>query len=222
MGIIYFMKSYYYLHVSKASGRFFHYYIIDEIVRQSMDSKNDIKYLLPASKEPGWTHHGWHDMISDDTYLICSLRDPVESMVSYILHHIELKDREHFFKVMDNINNIQSRSFLNWKNNEVSHTDKVEFNRETIMSRLRRINLLIDSKDVGMETCDKIRSKIAYDLGIKYTKPDNDEPDTNKFRTKGTKEFCDSLTEEEIDLIKKANYMDVELYEAAKSLFYPI
>jgi hypothetical protein len=104
----------------------------------------------------------------------------------------------------------------------VSVTDKVEFDKDLIMSRLKRVNLLIDSKDVSVETCDKIREKIASDLGVLYVKPYGNEQDTNNFKTNGSKEFYQSLTKEEIDLIKNINYMDVELYEAAKSLFFPI
>ena len=216
------MKEYYYIHPHKASGRFFHAYIIDELVKQSRENKNGTHYLLPENKKIGWTHHGWHDMISDSTYLICSLRDPVEAIVSYILHHIKLNDREHFFNALHDINNIQSRSFLTWKDNMVSVTDKVEFDKDLIMSRLKRVNFLIDSKDVSVETCDKIREKIASDLGVLYVKPYGNEQDTNNFKTNGSKEFYQSLTKEEIDLIKNINYMDVELYEAAKSLFFPI
>ena len=57
-------------------------------------------------------------------------------------------------------------------------------------------------------------------MGLKNVHYDDKKEDTNKYRNNGVKEFCNSLTEKEIFKIKEINYMDVELYEAAKNLFY--
>ncbi len=57
-------------------------------------------------------------------------------------------------------------------------------------------------------------------MGLKNVSYNNKKEDTNKYKNNGVKKFCDSLTKEEILKIKKINYMDVELYEAAKNLFY--
>jgi hypothetical protein len=213
------MKDFYYLHLGKTSGRFFRTYVLSELIELSND--NNIKYLWPESPIDNWTHHGWHDLISDDTYLICSLRDPVEVSVSYIMHHGGIKDKNDFFNQIIMHNNIQARGFIRWENNIVDHKMKMYFDRELILSRLNRVNLVLDSKDINIKNYNKIKKKIASDISMPFVSYLEKE-DTLEFKTTGVKEFCDSLTEEEISLIKEINYMDVELYEAAKSLFFPI
>jgi hypothetical protein len=195
--------------------------VLRELVFNSNAYDNAAKYLYPAAPVPNWTHHGWHDLISDDTYLICSLRDPVEVAISYMMHHGGLGDRNDLFKVMNKFNNLQSKGFIRWKDNMVDPKAHIDFDKELILSRLKRINLLIDSKDINMNNCNKIKKKIISDIFI----PNIDyweREESFGLSTPGVKELCDSLTEEEISMIKEVNYMDVELYEAAKSLFFPI
>ena len=214
------VKSFYYLHVSKASGRFLYNYVLADLIEITRGSS--IEYLFPPSFDPNWTHHGWNTLISDDTYVISSLRDPVEAIVSYRIHHGGLTDKEHLIKSINHITNIQSRSFLHWDDNRMDPLKEVVFDKDLIMSRLNRVNMLLDSKDINISNYKKIKKAIADEIGISGVSYENTYEDTNKFKSAGVKEFCESLTEEEIDIIKKANYMDVELYEAAKSLFYPM
>jgi len=213
------MKSLYYLHLNKSAGRFFYNYVICDMKRAV--EKAGLEYLLPPTKIKNWTHHGWNSLITDDTYIVCSLRDPVEAIVSYRLHHSNIIDKEDFFNRIHEATNIQSRSFVEWDDNMVDPFVPVDFNNENIINRLKRVNLVLDSKSINLSNVDSIKRKIAEDLGIKDVLYSLRE-DTDEFRTPGVKEFCDSLTKEEIDIIKEVNYMDVELYEAAKSLFYPI
>lgn len=213
------MNSFYYLHVPKSAGRAFFKYVLKDIVGSEEFNK---KYLFPKSTDISYTHHGWHDLISDDTYLICSLRDPVEAMISYRIHHGGLDSKQHLFSTLDRITNLQSKNFVEWPGNKVDPESNIELDKELILQRLKRVNMILDSKDINIKNFNKIKERIAYDLGSieKYYEEINE--DTDEFRTKGVKEFCDSLTKEEKDIIKQVNYMDVELYEAAKSLFYPI
>jgi len=217
---IYSMKSFYHLHVSRTNGRFFHRYILKDIIQAS--KSEDTKFLNPECPTENWTHHGWNNLISDDTYIICALRDPVEAIVSYNLSFSAIVDKEDFFNRIDLVTNIQSRSFIEWKNNKVDPHEDVELNKDLILSRLNRVNLLIDSKDININTYNKIKRKITDDLGFSDVKYFDDLEDTNQFMSYGVKEFCESLTEDEINRIKEVNSMDVELYEAAKSLFFPI
>jgi hypothetical protein len=213
------MKSFYYLHVPKAAGRAFFKYILKDLVENTELNK---RYLFPESNDITYTHHGWHNLISEDTYLICSLRDPVEAIISYRMHHGGLKDKGHLFNTINEISNLQSKSFLSWSDNKADPEKDVALDREIILSRLKRIDLLIDSKKLDSSAVNAIRSKIASDLGAKNIQYASIYEDSDEFKTNGVKEFCDSLTKEEIDIIKEVNYMDVELYEAAKSLFFPI
>jgi len=215
------MKDYYYLHLSKTSGRFFYEYTLRDLMILSKSYKGNIQYLYPETPVSDWTHHGWHDLISEDTYLICSLRDPVEVVISYLMHHNGMTDKKNFINNINDINNLQSKGFIKWENNMVDPGVQVKFDKDLILSRLRRINLLIDSKDINIKNFNKIKRKIANDTSMEnvfYT----EKEDSLEFKTDGVKEFCSSLTEEEISMIKEINYMDVELYEAAKSLFFPI
>lgn len=214
------MKSFYYLHVSKAAGRFLYEYVLSDLINITRDT--DTPYLFPKSKDLNWTHHGWNNLISDDTYIISSLRDPVEAIVSYRMQHGGLTDKDHLFASINQITNIQSRSFIEWENNTIDPEQDVEFDKDLILSRLNRIDFLLDSKDINIKTYNKIKRKIADEVGIKNVGYTHGLYDTDIFKTNGVKEFCDSLTKEEIDIIKEVNYMDVDLYEAAKSLFFPI
>jgi hypothetical protein len=215
------MKDFYYLHLSKASGRFFRRYVLDDLIVLTRHADNNMKYLWPETPVDDWTHHGWHDLISENTYLICSLRDPVEVIISYLMHHGGINNKNDFFSRVRLNDNIQSKGFIRWEDNMVNPEAKVDFNKDLILSRLNRVNLVLDSKDINIKNYNKIREKIAFDLSIPF-ELDIKKEDTLEFKTPGVQEFYDSLTDEEISFIKEINYMDVELYEAAKSLFYPI
>jgi hypothetical protein len=214
------VKSFYYLHVSKASGRFLYTYVLADLIEITRGS--DIEYLFPPSSDPNWTHHGWNNLISDDTYIISSLRDPVEAIVSYRIHHGGLADKEHLMETINKVTNIQYRSFLHWDDNRVDPHKEVVFDKDLMISRLNRVNMLLESKDINILNYKKIKKAIADNVGISGVSYENTYEDTNRFKSAGVKEFCDSLTEAERDRIKEVNYMDVELYEAAKSLFFPI
>jgi hypothetical protein len=62
--------------------------------------------------------------------------------------------------------------------------------------------MLIDSKDININTYNKIKKKIADDLGFENIEYFDGLEDTSSFRLWKTKEFYDSLTEEEINKIK--------------------
>ena len=207
------VKSFYHLHVHKTCGRFFKTYVIKDIKQIITDSS-------PRSLPPNWSHYGWHNLISDNTYIVSSLRDPVEVSVSYMLQHYDIKNKDDFFQRMNKVNNIQSKHFINWENNMVDVEKQMGFDKNLILSRLQRVDLLIDSKDININSYNDIRKKIVSDMGLKNVHYDDKKEDTNKYRNNGVKEFCNSLTEKEIFKIKEINYMDVELYEAAKNLFY--
>ena len=215
------MKNYYYLHLSKTSGRFFFENVLRELTFNSNAYDDSAKYLYPEAPFPNWTHHGWLDLISDDTYLICSLRDPVEVAISYIMHHGGIDDRNNLLDVVVKFNNLQSKGFIRWPDNMVDPKAHVDFDKELIISRLKRVNLVLDSKDININTYNTIKKKIVSDIFIPNVDYWEQEEPVG-ISTPGVKEMCDSLTEEEIDMIKEVNYMDVELYEAAKSLFFPI
>lgn len=214
------MKSFYHLHVSRTNGRFFFEYILKDLIKYS--KTQEIDFLWPEVIPDNWTHHGWNNLISDDTYIICALRDPVEAIISYNLLFSAIVDKEDFFNRIDLVTNIQSRSFIEWPNNKIDPHKDVELDRDLILSRLNRVDMLIDSKDININTYNKIKKKIADDLGFENIEYFDGLEDTSSFRSWRTKEFYDSLTEEEINKIKEVNYMDVELYQAAKSLFFPI
>jgi len=213
------MKDFYYLHLGKTSGRFFRTYVLSELIKLSNDTNT--RYLWPETDLEDWTHHGWHNLISDETYLICSLRDPVEVAVSYIMHHGGIKDKNDLFNQMAMHDNIQSKGFITWENNIVQFKSKVDFDKDLILSRLKRVDLVIDSKDINIKNYNTIKKKIASDISMPFVSYLEKE-DTLDFKTPGVKELCESLTEEEIEIIKSINYMDVELYKAAKGLFFPI
>jgi len=207
------VKSFYHLHVHKTCGKFFKKYVIEDIKKIIIDSS-------PRTLPPNWSHYGWHNLISDNTYIVSSLRDPVEVSVSYILQHYIIKNKKDLLKAVEYTNNIQSKNFINWENNMVDPEKQIDFDKDLILSRLQRVDLLIDSKDININTYNNITKKIVSDMGLKNVFYKDKKEDTNMFKTSGAKELYNSLTEKEIFRIKEINYMDVELYEAAKKLFY--
>jgi hypothetical protein len=212
------MKSFYHLHVSRTNGRFLHKYVLRDILQAS--KSHDKKFLIPEVIPENWTHHGWNDLIDDDTYIICSLRDPVEAIVSYNLSFSAIASKEDFFNRLNLVTNIQSRSFIRWEKNKVDPHEDVELDRELILSRLRRVDMLIDSKDINIATYNKIKKKISEDLNFSGIEYPEDLQDIDDFRGRGVREFIESLSEEEVLKIKEVNAMDVALYEEAKNLFY--
>jgi hypothetical protein len=222
------MDSVYFLHINKTAGRFLYDYVIKPS-RFAIDL--DYKFIIPK-KSNSWTHWGWTDLIQDSTYIIASLRDPVEVAISYYLHsfgedHDEeldslksgLKSKYSFFYAMERITNIQSKNFMTWKDDKVFVNTPMPINKNLVFERLDKVNLLLNSKDINIKTAESIQQKIFKDLNIN-SDTRVPEKDTNSFRTKGFNEFYNSFTQAQFDRIADLNSIDMELYEKAQTLFW--
>lgn len=74
-------KKFYFLHIPKTGGRFLKRLFIDP-VRDILQS-NGIEFV---EKNPNLWHHGWHEGIDKDTYILSCMREPVSWTVSYFTH----------------------------------------------------------------------------------------------------------------------------------------
>jgi hypothetical protein len=212
------MKSVYFLHVNRTAGRFFHKYVFRHIVRWSKDE--NIKLIRPNADPDDWTHWGWSSEIEDSSYIICLLRDPLECLISYHVAFSNVKTKSDLIERINSIENLQARSFITWKENKVDPHSDINFDKDLILNRLKRVNLLIDSKDINIKTIKSLREKICLDLNINSLPFDDGIKDTDEFRTEGVKDIYNSLSKSDINKIKKINYMDFELYEEAKKIFW--
>lgn len=215
------MDSCYFLHVNRTAGRFLLDYVIQPIrdVKQSPAKE----FIVPPYIGEKWTHWGWSNSIKESTYIVSCLRDPVEVPLSYFLAFSGMKTKEDFFKnKINELANLQSKNFITWEDNIVDPLKTITLDKDLIIERLNKVSLLMETKTISFNNAKIIAERILSDIGCMHTMPfiNFPENDTDKFRTDGVKELYESLTQSEIDYIKEINYMDIELYEAGKQLFW--
>jgi hypothetical protein len=212
------MESFYFLHVNRCSGRFFHRYFLKSF-REEIN-KNNKEFIRPKTDIKGWTHWGWSSEIKESTYVMCILRDPILQFISYHVAFSNVKNKHDLLYNINLINNLSARNFLNWEDNKVNPSININFDKDLIFKRLSRVNLLINSDDVNINTLDKINKKISLDFNTPEIFLKKNILDTDDFRSSGVKEIYESLGENELYLIKEYNSIDIELYEKAKKLFW--
>lgn len=180
-------KNVYFLHIPKTAGRYLYHNILwviqDTLVENNIriDVHHDTRLLA---------HQQWcESFIDDSTYIVCSLREPAEQLVSYYCHLYGLKadgtrrvpvggdpiNRESFFtwlnSVKDAYSNYQVKNILH-TNLQTGLTDplkafaEMEIDEALLEERLSRINLLVRSSDLTEENTLKLREKLLSDLGI--------------------------------------------------------
>lgn len=72
-------KDFYFLHIPKTGGRYVKAYILSQL-------ESNIE-MFPTKER----HEGWHAKISDDTYILSVLRNPLEFACSLYAHHVMQK-----------------------------------------------------------------------------------------------------------------------------------
>lgn len=189
-------ESFYFLHMPKCDGRRF----IDDIVLPLKYSNPDLKMLSQlmgdwdGSGNDHYPHQGWKGSITDKTYTLTILRDPIERAASHFSFHIVtlfkktfgngydinfLKDS--FIKCVEEEESMKNYYFKNFlydlsdskkrkklfKNKIMydNHIIKNPKNNELVFNRLKKINLILDTETFNIIDKKLIGEKISKDIG---------------------------------------------------------
>lgn len=230
-------NSLYFLHIPKTAGRFF--------------THNVIVPLEPIIKEHGIyshytrdtyvAHQFWADFITDDTYIVSLLRDPVKHMVSVYSHYSMLDDgaqrsvpvgsleynKETMFnwidKYKDFVSNLQSKNFLisNPDNGFIysETTRDCQVSTDIIFNRLKKVSLILNSEDLTKNNVKKAQYKILDDFNISGVEIKHSLQKASNYWNPDSTRIYNSLTEKDKEIILSLSPIDSEIYNT-KSLFY--
>jgi hypothetical protein len=206
----------------KTGGRFIRRNVLFPMKNQLNESGIELMVFDDDS------HKGWHSRIDDRTYIIHSVRDPVEHSVSYFAHivcldnHGNMKEEynSNSLTVVDLIYelnhnkafpNFQAKSYLHNENNRMEfYGNRVPFDYDLFNERKNRVNLFLDVKDIAGKEL-QIQKKIFTDLGMFYSEPKT-RP-AKSFLNFESKDLFNKLSDKEKDMIRKYNRIDNDLYQ---------
>lgn len=184
--------SFYHLHIPKTGGRYLRYNVID-ILTPYIEEKG-IKVInkdVPIT-EPKF-HASWDQQITDSTYIMTSLRDPISNLASLFFHIIvidkdpqafpnkikynsdlmtkeiffeSIKDLPYFFSGFQSKNFLYNEPFYNG-NHDTSVQPATDIKK--LFERINRINLLIKMEDMRVITPSSIAKKLIEDLELPIT-----------------------------------------------------
>lgn len=186
-------------------------------------------------------HQGWDSRITSRTYVVCLMRDPVERAVSYYVYLItkaverlpgyDKNTSIHFLKdqfircveLNSRFHNPVSKSLLFDLEKDRRRTTDDEilnhgYNKDFIMHRAKRINLLMDIKTFKDVDKQALANKISEDLGCTPFTPNNFGV-SKGYTIPGSKKLYNLLTEKDKQYLRKYLELDYEIYDN-KSLFW--
>lgn len=234
-------KSFYFLHVPKSDGRRF----IDEVVLPLKYSNPTLKMITPimgdydGSGLDHYPHQGWHKDISDSTYIVTIVRDPIERAVSHYVHRMyDLMDikysdvdtrninltKEGFMSYMEqnpNLHNLYYKMFMNSYNSheQIFNIQSNDIDINLFSKRIERINLMIDQKDFKEMYMNLLRKKIQSDIecdDIDFPLGFNHKAHMyKKYTNSESGKIYSSLTEDEKKSLKKYFRLSYYMYENA-------
>jgi hypothetical protein len=209
----------YFLHIRKTGGR----YITESAILPIQDQLNQhgVEIIFDDN-----SHAGWHSRIDNNTYVISSLRDPVEQTISLYIDKLFIKLKKEnknnytkneltpksFFNQMENLAlypNFQTKNFL-FDESFNNFKLKISIDEELVKTRREKVNLFLNAKNIK-DRATQIQQKIFIDLGIDGTPVHVDIHD-NFYNPESTKLY-NSLSKKEVDLIRKYNSVDDYFYK---------
>jgi len=217
--------SIYFLHIMKTGGRHLRNSVFIPITDQLQ--KNNITII----NNNNYPHTGWHSKITDKTYIVTALRNPIEQVVSLFAHGISLDkngketkvynsselEKNKFLDYVSNsleYQNFQSKSYMhNELNSKVLQDKELSINNNIFIERKNRVNLIIKTEDIKNNE-KNIQEKIFLDLGISHIAKSKPAFFKNKnFYNHESKKLYDSLLDNEKKFILQYNRIDEHLYE---------
>jgi len=220
--------SIYFLHIMKTGGRHLRNSVFIPMTDQLQ--RNNIKII----NNNNYPHTGWHSKITDKTYIVTILRDPVEQAVSLFAHNISL-DKDGKQKKIYNLSNLEKNKFLqyvvdyperqnfqskSYMHDEFNNTElgnkELFLENNIFMKRKNRVNLTLRTKDIKNNE-KNIQEKIFLDLGIGDITKSKPAFFSNKnFYNHESKNLYNSLLDNEKKFILEHNKIDKDLYENSK------
>ncbi len=246
-------NSFYFLHMAKCDGRRF----IDSIVKPLIKSNPDLECYTEyytkhhewissdnlAIREEDMAHQGWDSRISENTYIVSILRDPIERAASWYAMVVDRKvksklnsreetklylDKNKFIDFVKNntrFHNYYTKMILNdFTNNGSAIFNnsqlKNEENIKTAMHRFKRINILLKMKDFPYINKIDISKKITKDLDCDIFYPNIEKnKNLNPYTLPASKILYESLTEEDKKQLSEYLSLDYAIYND-DSLFW--
>jgi hypothetical protein len=228
--------SFYFLHVPKSDGRRFTDSIIIPLKNSNPEFTiyNQEKYAMSdRSDQSPFDHQGWDLRISEKTYVVMIMRDPIERAVSWYVDNIKeyvqntpgySKDTKINFlkdKFIDCVNidsrfyNPVSKYLLNdiGKNRYALLNNRSINSIDILLKRQHRINMIIKMNTFIESDKKIICEKITKDLKINSILPDLDVfKENNSYSNPESKKLYLSLTDLDKENIKKNLLLDYNLY----------
>lgn len=237
----------YFLHIPKTGGRFLTKYILRpmenilkdngiELIKSPEDMRqhagwpswiDDQTYIITVFREP------CEFFVSS----VCHAEAGKKGFIDETQWHI-IKESGKDFRVnkqelydtllrWEYIKDFQSQNFILSPNPEIKsilheskikHDNNIVLNTKEVYDKVKRVNLMIRTKDLKSMDYSLLINKISKDLGIEINL---DFPQTNKeyFKNNASEFLFDMLTQEDKDHINKSFMLDKEIYEN-DSLFW--
>lgn len=220
-------KSFYYLQIPKTGSKYFvsntYWPLKDEL------NKHGIAFLNMWDQYSNPLITGWHPGIDKDTYVVSAFRDPIKQIVSKYCDQFksanksetkyysnDLPDKEAFMQNVDKYTNNMSRYLIN--HSEVYSKDifqSTEINVESAVRKSKRVNKFI----LGSTNPNKTMREILQDMDLPV--PSHLEKDNVNHKinvNNSSRLLYESLTAEELELIRSKCYIDYSVYDYAKGL----
>lgn len=239
--------------MAKCDGRRFIDIFVNPLIKSNPDLKCYTEYYTKqqrwstednlAVREEDMAHQGWDSRISDSTYIVSILRDPIERAASWYAMVVDNKvkvklgsrqetnlhlDKNKFIEFVKNntrFHNYYSKMILNdftnngsaiFNNSLLQNEDNVNL----ILSRFKRVNLLFRMEDLAYIDKLDISKKIIEDLECNIFYPDLEKnKKSNPYTLPASKLLYESLTEEDKSNLSQYLNMDYAIYNN-DSLFW--
>ena len=239
--------------MAKCDGRRFIDSFVNPLIKSNPDLKCYTEYYTKqhewvsadnlAVREEDLAHQGWDSRISEDTYIVSILRDPIERAASWYAMVVDNKvkvklgsrqetslhlDKNKFIEFVKNntrFHNYYSKMILNdftnngsaiFNNSLLQNEDNVNL----ILSRFKRVNLLFRMEDLAYIDKLDISKKIIEDLECNIFYPDLEKnKKSNPYTLPASKLLYESLTEEDKSNLSQYLNMDYAIYNN-DSLFW--
>jgi hypothetical protein len=239
--------------MAKCDGRRFIDSFVNPLIKSNPDLKCYTEYYTKqhewvsadnlAVREEDLAHQGWDSRISEDTYIVSILRDPIERAASWYAMVVDNKvkvklgsrqetslhlDKNKFIEFVKNntrFHNYYSKMILNdftnngsaiFNNSLLQNEDNVNL----ILSRFKRVNLLFRMEDLAYINKLDISKKIIEDLECNIFYPDLEKnKKSNPYTLPASKLLYESLTEEDKSNLSQYLNMDYAIYNN-DSLFW--
>jgi len=212
----------YFLHIRHAGGKALYRNILNH-------------YFYPENKdltleEYSGKHQGWHSEIDEKTYIICVVREPIQSICSLMMNTLyenlkkEFESDENIQKGFVDIvkskkffHNFQCISILSEGGFDYGTRYAFNVNENLLEERMSRINLFV-SQDFLRNNMDWVSDKIALDFGL--DKLEIKTVNQNEFTNPKTKDLYMSLTGQQKDEVSQYLKYDYMAYDYVKRKGY--